>query len=109
MSQLIGQSTTSYSIGNDRVRFPDHWKTSRKDFVQKCSEREDIVAAGSAPDRFQIVHKSVRPFLKEDRGGVDNVGHVCGIVEQRQLNLVLHEDVSRAEPAVDNVLGVQIA
>ena len=52
--------------------------------------------------------ESVTPLLEQDRAGVDDVGDVGGVVEERELNLVLHEDVSRTQTTVDNVFGVKV-
>jgi len=109
LSQLVGQSPAPDPVGHDDVRLTGHRQTAGKYFEEERPEGEDVVAARPSPDRTRVGLESVRPLLQQLGARVDDVGRVGGVVEQRQLNFVLHEHIPGTEAAVDDVLGVEVA
>ena len=109
LPKLVRQSPATDPVGHDGVRLPGHGQLSGKYFEEERPEREDVIGARCTSNGPRIGLEAVGPSLQQLGAGVDDVGVVGGVVQERELDLVLHEDVPGAEAAVDDVLGVQVA
>ena len=106
---LVQISPARSPVGHNDVIFSGHRKPAGENLVQERPEREDVVTTRTASDWPRIGLEAVAPTLQQRRTGVDDIGHVSGVVEQRKLDLVLHENVPRAEATVDDILCMQVA